>query len=695
MLHAIRELMLLCFLLLSKPYSIYRSYYLAYRYRQSSNTVYQQSFNNKATEKRTMAAQNKLLFSIHLHLCLWKLLILAAAVTAANDIDNELRKYGLPGAGGSGPFEAVTDLISAFEAKFPEADMSISSVGTGAAQSALWGDVDCLEKPVEGVCPFHFDTSVEVSEHPPLLSNATIWGVGGAPLDTGARKEHEELGLRQLPALGGPILVVYSKDVTGELGLDSAQQLNMSYATIAGIFNGTISSWNHPFLQAENPQVVLPNERITVLVRSDKSGMSQTFTEYIHHTNPDTWPEEAVGKTPKWPLANITDLSESSSITTNTDHQNWKGDGQTGIGIGLLRRPFSIGFLELGYFSTLKMFVAQAYVSGLSNPTDFERATVDTLRTVMDGLSDQLDPEDLSLNMVEQDTPVGGYPISRYVYWYIKTSAQSYASCYQAWLFYTFLEWVYTDPLAAEIALGHGWVIPPQSVVAKAVDVLEQIQCTVAEGEEQYGVLAVGDVTSAVSFVPPPFREVQQDDEPDLILIVVLVTSLLIFILLACFICYYVVMDQHRRRADTIWSVKYCEIKFGTPPEVVGRAGTFGLVLLGNYRGTDVAVKHVIPSQTKNKDKIGDENVFVDGNAYAMESGDMGWLSQDAQKGSASAIALTSNTKSTTTNAPSYTKLKADFIEEMRYLSKLRHPCITMSKLMAMKKYLRFQPLQS
>lgn len=441
-------------------------------------------------------------------------LLLATAVTSAssssssssiNDLPAATRhQYVLPGAGGSGPFEAVKDLIATFEAKFPEVDMNISSVGTGASQSALWGDVDCVKKPVEGICPSSSEHDEDLTTAPLLTS--TVWGIGRAPLDPDDRSDHDEVGLRQLPAFGGPVLVVYSKDVTGELGSESSQQLNMSFASIAGIFNGSIDYWNHPFLQAENPEVDLSSELITVLVRSDKSGMSQTFTEFIHHTNPDTWPEEAVGKRPKWPLTNITDMSDESSAST-VQH-NIQAEGQTGIGIGLLRRPFSIGSLELGYFSTLTHFVAQAYVSVPANPTRYEAATVDTLRTVMDGLSEELEPEDLSLNMAIKDTPFNGYPISRYIYWYIKKSAQSYTICHQAWLLVQFLEWTYMDPLAAEIALDHGLVSPPDSVVAKVKDVLDQVQCVVAEGEEEKGILSVGDITSVVSFIPPLYREV-------------------------------------------------------------------------------------------------------------------------------------------------------------------------------------------
>ena len=580
-----------------------------------------------------------------------------------------LRRYHLPGAGGSGPFEAVLDLISAFEAKYTEIDLSISSVGTGASQSALWGDVNCDKKWIDGVCApsITLGEKEEQDHHDHEDSGSyqqqqtTTWGIGGVPLDSESKEEHNHLGLHHIPAFGGPILVVYSKDVTGELGLDSSQQINMSYATIANIFSGNITFWDDPSLQKENPEIVLPHEPITVLVRSDKSGMSQTFTEFLHHTNPETWPIEAVGKKPTWPLSNITDLSDSSFVQDD-DFTHWKGEGQTGLGIGLLRRPFSIGYLELGYFSTLTQFVAQVHVSGPNHPTNYEPATVDTLKEVMDGLSNRLDATELSLNMVEEDTPIGGYPISRYIYWYIKTSAQSYSSCYQAWLFATFLEWVYTDSGANRIALNHGWVIPPTSVVDKVFVVLDQIECTVADGEEgEREGLHVGDTIFALDFTPAPFRETLLPEHEVMTWTIVFAVCVPVSILAFVLLVHLIFQDQNRKRADNIWIIQYSEVTFGNPPEVVG-AGTFGLVVLGNYRGTDVAVKRVIPPS----------RVKVTTSIDAIEEG--------AQTFKGELESFGYGPRSKYANAPSRAQLQSDFMEEMRYLSKLRHPCITMSE---------------
>ncbi len=55
----------------------------------------------------------------------------------------------------------------------------------------------------------------------------------------------------------------------------------MSAATIANIFNGTITTWNDPAIVAENPDAELPATAITPVHRSDESGTTKNFTDYL------------------------------------------------------------------------------------------------------------------------------------------------------------------------------------------------------------------------------------------------------------------------------------------------------------------------------------------------------------------------------------------------------------------------------
>lgn len=405
--------------------------------------------------------------------------------------------------------------------------------------------------------------------------------------------------------------------------------------------------------------------------------MTQTLTEAIHHANPVTWPEEEVGKKPDWPLHNLTASTESGVCTSNEASDdvplNFKADGQTGIGISLLRQPSSVGYLEPGYFSTLTQFVAQAHVSSPAHPESFVPANEETLQTTMGGLADRLEPDTLSLTLADQDTPLGGYPISRYVYWYIKKDAREYQSCYQAWLVYTFIEWTYTDPLASEIALGNGWVVPPVSVVDKALAKIQEIQCLDIDSsspDDPPNLIWVADYT------PPPYRE--SEDSAFTTRTSILIPTIVIALLLAAAIIGYLYSEHKKRQADAVWIVKKSELDFGASDEMIG-VGTFGLVLLAEYRGTQVAVKSVLPPESKRRHpaKVSNsDEEYKDPEETRSGHRSSPGLETDGRHNSRKSMTLMSGS-SYLSKKRLRQKMRADFILEMRQLNKLRHPNIT------------------
>ena len=98
-------------------------------------------------------------------------------------------------------------------------------------------------------------------------------------------------GIVQLPLYVSPIAVIFSLD-----GIDS---LNLDPATIAGIFAGEITSWDAPEIAALNEGVELPATSITPVHRSDDSGTTENFTDYLAAAAPDVWTYEADGV---WPI---------------------------------------------------------------------------------------------------------------------------------------------------------------------------------------------------------------------------------------------------------------------------------------------------------------------------------------------------------------------------------------------------------
>jgi phosphate transport system substrate-binding protein len=94
------------------------------------------------------------------------------------------------------------------------------------------------------------------------------------------------------PVLLGPITVSYN--------LSGVDKLQLSADTIAKIFMRTIKTWNDPAIAADNPGAKLPATNITVAHRSDGSGTTQNFTQYLTAAAPTSWTLKS-GSTVEWP----------------------------------------------------------------------------------------------------------------------------------------------------------------------------------------------------------------------------------------------------------------------------------------------------------------------------------------------------------------------------------------------------------
>lgn len=84
-----------------------------------------------------------------------------------------------------------------------------------------------------------------------------------------------------LPVVFGPIAVTYN--------LNSVSSLNLDGPTLAKIFNGSITQWNNPAIQALNRDFTLPGERIHVVFRSDESGTTDNFQRYLQAASNGAW----------------------------------------------------------------------------------------------------------------------------------------------------------------------------------------------------------------------------------------------------------------------------------------------------------------------------------------------------------------------------------------------------------------------
>jgi phosphate transport system substrate-binding protein len=89
----------------------------------------------------------------------------------------------------------------------------------------------------------------------------------------------------EVPSYISPIAVIFN--------VDGVTSLKLSPQTIADIFAGTITTWDDAAIKADNPGAKLPSTKITPVHRSDDSGTTKNFTDYLHQTAPSNWSADA------------------------------------------------------------------------------------------------------------------------------------------------------------------------------------------------------------------------------------------------------------------------------------------------------------------------------------------------------------------------------------------------------------------
>lgn len=106
----------------------------------------------------------------------------------------------------------------------------------------------------------------------------------------------DEMGLVQVPTVMGAVTIVVNLP-----GMPSGK-LRLDGPTAAAIFGGTITKWNDPAIAKLNPGATLPNLAITIAHRSDGSGTTYVFTNYLGKQSPTFLSSVGAGNTVNWPM---------------------------------------------------------------------------------------------------------------------------------------------------------------------------------------------------------------------------------------------------------------------------------------------------------------------------------------------------------------------------------------------------------
>lgn len=261
------------------------------------------------------------------------------------------------------------------------------------------------------------------------------FGATDAPLkdDELARK-----GQVQFPTLiGGVVPVVNLRGIP-------AGQLRLTGAVLADIYMGKVARWSDPAIVALNPKLPLPDTAITPVFRSDGSGTSFIFTNYLSKVSADWKSRIGEGTQVGWP--------------TGTGAR-----GNIGVAAVVSRTPNAIGYVEYAYVKQAKMnFALMQNASGA-----FVAPGTDAFRAASTGV----DWSTSNSHMLTQQPAPDAWPITgaSFILMYAKPDNEAHSA--QALRFF---HWSLTKGQAMTTELGYAAL--PESVVASVEAIWSQVR---------------------------------------------------------------------------------------------------------------------------------------------------------------------------------------------------------------------------
>ena len=242
------------------------------------------------------------------------------------------------------------------------------------------------------------------------------------------------------PTVLGAVVLTYNIP-----GVTSA--LKFSPQVIAGIFAGTITKWNDKTLMADNPGVKLPGDDIVPVHRSDSSGTTFVFTDYLSKVSPDFKKKVGADTKVKWPVEGL------------------NGNGNAGVAGFVKQTPGTIGYIELTYAAQNKM----PYADVKNASGAWIKASNDSVTAAAASEAKKI-PEDFRVSITNASGK-DAYPISTFTYMLIPTK---FADPAKGKVMKDFLKWMLTDGQKEVAALDYAPL--PAAVVAKEQKQLAMVQ---------------------------------------------------------------------------------------------------------------------------------------------------------------------------------------------------------------------------
>jgi phosphate transport system substrate-binding protein len=261
----------------------------------------------------------------------------------------------LNGAGATFPYPLISKWSSEYNKIKPNIQINYQSVGSGAGIKQI-------------------------------TASTVDFGASDAPLTD---QEYSNVsGILQIPESIGAVVLAYNLP-----GIQIGVKL--SGDVIADIFLGKIKKWNDPRIVSLNPGIQFPDKDIIVTHRSDGSGTTFVFTDYLSVVSPDWKSKVGKGKSVNWPVG-------------------LGGKGNEGVAGLLNQNPYSFGYIELAYAKLQNI----PYASIRNKAGNFIEPTLETTAKAAEGAVQVLPAGDASWSSVSIVNAEGNdsYPIGSFTY---------------------------------------------------------------------------------------------------------------------------------------------------------------------------------------------------------------------------------------------------------------------------------------
>ena len=346
-------------------------------------------------------------------------LALALGVAACGDSESSGGDSGsavsgeIAGAGASSQEAAMNGWIAAFQDDNPDATISYDPVGSGGGR----------EQFIAGGTSFGgTDSTMDEDELADVAKRC-------APGD-----------YIEIPVYISPIAVAYN--------VDGVEELNLSPSTLAKVMSGKIENWNDQAIAAENPDAELPDTRITVVHRSDESGTTENFVDYLSQVAPKDWPFEVDGY---WPVKG----GEAANGTSGVISAINAGSG-------------TIGYADLsqvGDLGTVNVGVGDEFVA----PSSEAAAQIVDVSQRVEGQGEYV----FAYELARDTTADGIYPISLVSY---EMACTRYDSADEAALVKAFYSYIISEEGQQAAATTAGSAPIPDSLRQEITPAVEAIQ---------------------------------------------------------------------------------------------------------------------------------------------------------------------------------------------------------------------------